>query len=30
MHRMARKADINAAISSMAKKVNPVPTAADG
>ena len=30
MHRMAQKVDTSAAISSMAKKVNPVPTAADG
>ena len=30
MHRTAQKADTSAAISSMAKKVNPVPTAADG
>jgi hypothetical protein len=28
MHRMAQKADTSAAISSMAKKVNSVPTAA--
>ena len=30
MRRMARKANISAAISSMVKKVYPVPTAADG
>ena len=30
MRRMARKANISATISSMAKKINPVPTAADG
>jgi len=30
MHRMARKASTSAGISSMAKKINPVPTVADG